>query len=446
MDRDHVVQFRERFPNLKKVAIVVDSLFMPGGAEKSMMTYLKLFPNAEVFTTAYFPEYFWPIDAKIHTYFHPSFISRFFFKFRPFRLVMQSYYNLLSPIAFESFDFKGFDLIISLSARCAKGVITPYDSTHIHYVLTPPRAEWDNDTKSRAFRSKGINKLFSKYISNYFRIWDLVASKRADYTVSQSIFIAEKVRKTYRVDSEVLYPGIDLYYFQDAKITKSLINEIIKKGLNDIFDLSENESDYADLTVYENLKTLNGKETLVNELSNKDKIRSSFSGGINLSKQYFLSVSRLYDYKRVDWAIKSCIETGKELIVAGVGPDIVALKKIAKGHRNIRFVGRVSDDLVRFLYKYAKGLLFCGIEDFGMVPVEAMAQGCPVIALNIGGGAEIVTEQTGVLFNNFEELLSRLREFDRTRYNRDTIIERAKRFSEVEFSKQFGNYLDKVLQ
>ena len=156
-------------------------------------------------------------------------------------------------------------------------------------------------------------------------------------------------------------------------------------------------------------------------------------------------VSRLYDYKRVDWAIRAVQKSGDNLVIVGEGPDIKFLKKIAKGDPKIQFLGFITDDEVKALYAAAKVLLFCGIEDFGLVPIEAMATGTLVFAYKYGGVLETVSEgKSGEFFENEEKLVELLKKLDKRMYNKRDIVNQARKFSEERFLNNFTEYLKQI--
>lgn len=179
------------------------------------------------------------------------------------------------------------------------------------------------------------------------RIWDYTTSKRVDYWTANSKYIARKIKKRYGVDSTVIYPGIADNCFK-----------VVSKD-------------------------------------DESSVREKYG----LEQDFVLVVSRLYDYKRIDIAIRACIKANRSLVIVGDGPDMKYLKKVANGSHLIRFLGYIeNDNVVRVLFKLADALLFCGIEDFGLVPVEAMAQGTPVIAYEEGGVLETVEKDVCGVF------------------------------------------------
>ena len=368
---------------MNKIAIIADQMTAFGGADRQMISMLKIFPKADIYTVLYDKEKYKDISNTVYS----SFLQKF-----PFKYKLSKHLKIFNPIAYESFDLRGYDTVISISAGPAKGIIPQIYQTHIAMVMTPPRSLWDHELNVRATRLKRLYRFVSSILNNYLRIWDITISKRVDYWVANSNFIATKVKKRYGVDCDVIYPGIEKKCFK--KYSKE--------------DLEEAKQRF------------------------------------NLPDDFILVVSRLYDYKKVDWAIESAKETGENLIIVGSGPDRKFLEKKAKGYDHIRFLGFVKeDDDVRKIYRLAKVLLFCGIEDFGLVPVEAMAQGTPILAYNYGGVKETVLENVcGQFFNSQDELTKLLKNFDKTRYNSKDIINRARDFSEEIFLQTLEKYIN----
>ncbi|HAM96803.1 TPA: hypothetical protein DCP76_03340 [Patescibacteria group bacterium] len=227
------------------------------------------------------------------------------------------------------------------------------------------------------------------------RIWDTNIAKRVDYWTANSKYIQKKIKRTYGVDSTVIYPGIEERYFETRK--QSQINEVKEK--------------------------------------------------YSLPDDFILIVSRLYDYKKIDWAIRACIRASKKLVIVGEGPDRKYLEKVADKNPNIIFQGYVSDDEAISLFRLASLLLFCGLEDFGIVPVEAMAAGTPVFALKEGGLLETVKEHiSGEFFKTEQELCNLLKDFDKRRYNREAIIKQARNFTEAKFLNNLEKYITQIYE
>ncbi len=223
------------------------------------------------------------------------------------------------PMAFEAFDLNEYDVVLSSSSSCAKGVITKPGSIHLCYCHTPMRYAWEK----RYEYTQGMNKIKKKLISillHYMRIWDLASASRVDYFIANSTEVKNRIWKHYKRDAVVINPPVRC----------------------NMFNISETDGDY-----------------------------------------YFI-VSRLVKYKRFDLAVKACKELGKKLIIIGDGPERQKLEGIAGNDKNIIFLGRQPDSVVKKYMSECKALLYPGEEDFGIVPVEAQACGRPVIAYGKG--------------------------------------------------------------
>lgn len=376
-----------------KVAIVADQMTSFGGADREMYSMLKVFPNADIYTVLFYKEKYPTLKNKVYTSFVQKWVNILGKGFH-------RHLKILNPFAYENFNFDGYDLVISISAGPAKSVITRVDQPHLAMVMTPPRSLWDNELNIRGSKLKFLYKPLSKILNTYQRVWDISISKRVDYWSANSKYVSRKIKKTYDVDAKVLYPGVEEKYFET--LTKT------EKGKN----------------IFNHLKQT-----------------------YNLPDKFILVVSRLYDYKRIDWAIRACIESGENLVIVGEGPDKKYLQKVAKGFPNIQFLGFIQDQEVKVLYETAKMLLFCGVEDFGLVPVEAMASGTPVLAYKEGGVLETVREGiTGEFFSSESELTTLLKEYSETRYNRKEIVKHALEFSEEKFISNFEQYLQEIYE
>lgn len=363
-----------------KVAIVADQMTSYGGADAELLSILKILPHADIFTILFDKKKYPQIENNVYTSFVQK-ISRFLPK------GFSRHLKIFTPLAYENFNLDGYDLVISISAGPAKGIITGIYQPHVAMVMTPPRSLWDNELNVRGSKLKWLYKPLSRVLNTHMRIWDWSISRRVDYWSANSRYVAQKIQKTYRKKATVIYPGI------------------IKK-------------DYK-----------------------KVDVRKLY----NLPKKFALVVSRLYDYKRIDWAINACKQTDTNLVIIGEGPDLGYLKKIAKRDKRITFLGFVPDSQRDSFFKEAEVLLFCGIEDFGLVPVEAMSQGTPVLAYKEGGVLETVEEGvTGEFFKDEEELSNLLKDFDKRRYNEQKIISQAEKFTEAKFLNNLEKFLINV--
>lgn len=261
-----------------------------------------------------------------------SFIDRL-----PLKDTKYRWYLPLFPTAIELFDFHDYDLIISSSHCVARGIVPPPHVPHVCYFHSPMRYVWD--LYQQYFPPKGLaNRLVIPFFANYLRMWDASARDRVDRYVCNSGFVGERIRRYYGKESVVVPPPC-----------------IESEGAIDISSAQSRED-------------------------------------------FYLIVSACVPYKRLDLAIEACLSRGSALKVVGKGPELKALKQRAAEHANsdsIEFLGHVSREEIKALYSQATALLFPGEEDFGIVPIEAQARGCPVIAYGSGGALETVLGNPG---------------------------------------------------
>ena len=249
--------------------------------------------------------------------------------------------KLLLPFvksAVTRWDFEPYDLVISSSSAWVKNIIVPSKTRHICYCHTPARMLWDSwPGYIKDMHIGPILRFYLIRLASRLRLWDYYQSQGNIEFIANSHYIAGRISKFYHKSSKVIYPPVDTIHTAEA-------------------------------------------------LGNK--------------KDYYLIVSVLSKYKNIDLAIKAFKINKKNLIIAGDGPEIESLKSIAKGHSNIKFVGRVDEPTKAGLLQNAKGFIFCSIEDFGIAMVESIASGTPVIALKAGGALEIIKEgNTGMFFD-----------------------------------------------
>jgi glycosyltransferase involved in cell wall biosynthesis len=313
-----------------KLAIVHDYLAQAGGAERVVEAMHDLWPDAPIYTSVYDPAATFPSFQQMDI--RTSFLQRFRFarqaKTHKFMLP-------LFPLAFEHFDMRGYDVVLSHTTSFAKGVITDPETCHICYCHTPSRFAW----RYHEYISQGNYGIRVRralpFLVHFLRAWDQNAANRVDYFLSNSYNIARRVKKFYGRDSEILYPPVETRRFFVEQ---------------------------------------------------------------NPTADYYLVVSRLLVYKRVDLAIQACSKLDIPLKVVGSGPELERLKSIAGP--TVQFMGRVPDGQVETLFANCKAFFFPGEEDFGIAPLEAMASGRPVIAYGAGGALETVIDgKTGVFFN-----------------------------------------------
>lgn len=364
-----------------KLAIVHEWLAGMGGSEKVVLAFKEIFPDAPIYTTVYNPD-------KVDPAFHSMDIRTSFIQRLPFgRTKYQSYLPLM-PTAVEQFDLSEYDVVLSSSHAVAKGVVTGAKTLHITYCHTPMRYAWDfyheylNDSSVGGLKRKLI-----PWLMNYIRIWDRLSADRVDYFIANSRYVAQRIKKHYRREAEVIYPPVDTRYFSEAD--------------------KENGGPERD------------------------------------NEGYFFIVSRLIPYKRIDLAVEAFNRLGLPLKIAGDGPEKERLQAMANG--NIQFLGRISDREMRHHYASCLAFLFPGEEDFGITPVEAQAAGRPVIAYGAGGCLETVMPGvTGEFFasQTADALAEVIRRFDPAKYRPEQIRAHAGQFDREIFKRRIKDFVE----
>lgn len=354
-----------------KVAFVYDRINKWGGAERVLLALHELFPDAPLYTSVYNPETApW---AKVFPKIIPSFLQDL-----PFAQTRHDLYAPLMPLAFESFDFSQYDLVISVTSEAAKGIITKPGMLHICYCLTPTRYLWSG--YDSYFNTPFKRALASPMVS-YLRAWDKVAAQRPDVMVGISKAVAGRIKAYYGRKVSVIYPPVTTRVF-----TTPLHRSVVPGG-----------------------------------------------------KKPYLVVARLVPYKRVDLVIEVFNRLNKPLVVVGSGSEERRLQMMANS--NIKFVGQVSDaELVKY-YQGCKALIFPQEEDFGITAVEAQTFGKPIIAYRAGGALETVVDgATGIFFDRQtpESLASAIKKFGNLSFDKNFIKENARKFRKEKFFEEFA--------
>lgn len=371
-----------------KTAIVHDWLVNYGGAESVVEEILKIYPGADIFTLVYDRQ-------KMRKYFKNTKIYTSKMQKIPLATKLYTKFLKFMPNAFESFDFSAYDLVISSSSSCAKGVITPPHVPHIAYIHTPMRYAWDLFFDYRR-RSGRLTRFFMDRWMGDIRLWDYVSAQRVDTLIANSSYIARRIKKFWNRDASVIYPPVNVQkYFADG-----------------------------------------ASEKIARE-------------------NFYVAFSRLVPYKRIDLAISACANLKRKLVVIGTGSEEKKLRAIAAsyGDADITFAGRASDAEVKAYLQKCRALIFCAEEDFGIIPVEAQACGAPVIAFGRGGACETVIDgKTGVFFaeQNDDSLCEAIGRFETLQtqgaFDAHEIAAHAKSFSEEKFAREFTAAVEETRQ
>ncbi len=192
-----------------KVALVHDDLIQWGGAERVLLAMQEIWPDAPIFTSA--------VNQKIvNKHLPQAKIFSSFVQKLPFAQTFERQYFFLQPLAFESFDFSGYDVVISSTSRFAKGVITKPQTMHITYCHTPSRFLWSFETTSPSDYLRRLEGPLSPSLK-LLKKWDLISAARPDLWISNSDWVGKRIAKIYQKEAKTIYPFVDLTRFKDVQ-------------------------------------------------------------------------------------------------------------------------------------------------------------------------------------------------------------------------------------
>jgi glycosyltransferase involved in cell wall biosynthesis len=350
-----------------RIAIAHEFLTRMGGAERVVKVISEMYPQARIFTLLYEEE-------KVGAEFSPLKIETS--SLQNFPKFIRKHPKLLLPFirsAVEAWDFSDYDIVITSSSAWMQGIIVPLKTRQICYCHSPARFLWDYSHEYlRENKIGGIKKWILGSLLRELRVWSQLSAKRVNRFIANSKTVAERIRKYYRSESEIIYPPVEV-----------------------------------------------------------EKIRMS-----NHHENYFLVVSQLTQYKRIDLAISVFNKLRRRLVIVGDGPQRDYLQRISG--KTIEFHGWRSNEEVAELLRNCRGFIFPGEDDFGIAPVEAMAAGKPVLAFGRGGAVEtVIPRQTGILFSaqtpeSLEDGLARLLANEK-KFQPAQIRAQAKKFSRENF-------------
>ncbi|HEY7861122.1 MAG TPA: glycosyltransferase [Gemmatimonadaceae bacterium] len=292
-------------------------------------------------------------------------------------------YLLFYPGAIERFDLREYDLVISSSSAFGKAAITRKDAVHICYCHTPMRFVWDYERYMEREQYGSPVRAVLVPVLRRFRKWDVKTAVRPDTYVANSTVVADRIKRFYGRESIIVPPPVAVQRFTPS----------------------------------------------------------------NKVEDFYLIVSRLNPYKRVDLVVKAFNDLGRQLLIIGDGPDRAVLERMAKP--NIKFLGRLPDPEVAEYYARCCALIFPGDEDFGIVPLEANAAGRPVIAFKAGGALDtVVNGQTGIFFEELtpESLSEAVLRAETTTWDSAAIRRHAEEYAEPRFRERFMRVVEETVE
>lgn len=365
-----------------KIVFVHDWLVTYAGAERVLEQMINCFKDADVYAIVE--------DLKDNKAFiQDKEVKTSFIQNLPFGKKKYRTYLPIMPLAVEQFDLSEYDIVISSSHAVAKGVITSPNQLHICMCYSPIRYAWDLQFQylKESKLERGIKAFFAKIILHFIRIWDHRTSNGVDEFISISKYIRRRILKTYRRDSTVIYPPVDI---------------------------------------------------------------NAFSLNVDSREDYYVTCSRFVPYKKIDLIVEtfSKLHPEKKLVVIGEGPDAKKIKKLASS--NIELLGYCSFDEVFKYLSSAKAFIFAAEEDFGIAPIEAQSCGTPVIAFGRGGALETIRgldkkNPTGVFFyeQNIASISNAINSFEENKdiIRSETCHENAKNFSIERFNGEFKSFV-----
>mgnify|MGYP005836237117 CR=1 FL=1 len=285
------------------------------------------------------------------------------------------------PFAWDGYRPREYDVILSNKSGFCHGLHQPETTLHICYCLAPTRYVWQLDAYIAREGLGGMARAGLRPLIQALKRWDYDAAQRVNHLIAISSDIQGRIRQFYNRDSEIIYPPVDTSRFQPSTTTDD----------------------------------------------------------------YFLIVSRLIPYKRIDLAVQAATRLGVPLKIGGRGRDLERLKALAGP--TVEFLGFVPDDQLPDLMARCKAFLFPGLEDFGITPVQAQAAGRPVIAYRGGGALDtVIPGVTGELFDDLtvESLMEAMEAFDERRYPVSALRAHAERFDTTRFHQKIHAYVEQA--
>lgn len=368
-----------------RIAIVCDWLTNMGGAEAVVLALHEAFPDAPIYTSTFIQESM-PLFKNLDV--RTTYLQKLPKALRK----LHKFFPILRVHAFQKLDLSDYDIIISSSSAEAKQIKkTRPDQIHICYCHTPIRYYWSHYDEYR--RNPGYTpfvnffvRLLMPLLVPPLRRADFRAAQQVDYFIANSSFIQQRIKTYYHRDSIVIHPPVNIHRFQPAQL------------------------------------------------------RSNF----------YVALGRQVPYKRIDLAVKAATELNLPLKVFGKGPEHHYLQSIAGPTVEFYsdFQGNASNKEVEKALNQAKGFIFPAEEDFGIVQVEALAAGTPVISYGVGGTLDIIKPpKHGIYFQQqtVASVVSALKEFERTNFDIKKLTKQAQYFDKQLFIQKITNFIRDIM-
>lgn len=369
-----------------KIALVHDYIKEYGGAERVLEALHEIYPEAPVYTTVYLPEFLGPHQARFADWnIITSPLQRI-----PYIQKLISPIRVFTPWVFENWDFTLFDVVIvsATGAYFPNLIVRKPATLHICYCHTPPRYLYGYPT-ARNWQKSSFGRLAGSLINHSLRQIDFLAAQRPDFFLANSNEVRRRIEKFYRREATVIYPPVEILNIKDQRSKTHIKNQ---------------------------------------------------------KESYYLTGGRLARAKRIELVIEACNRLRVPLKVVGksfadYGDE---LKKLAGP--TIEFLGEVEDEELRELFRHTLAFIYPSeAEDFGIMPVEAMSFGVPVIASGDGGVRESVIDgETGVLFHEYtvESVVKAMKQLHSHAITAKDCIKQAERFRKERFQREIKNFVE----
>lgn len=430
-----------------KIALVCDWLTVVGGAEQVLRELHRIYPEAPIYTSQYRPKQInWFLDAEVKTGW--------------LNLLPASLRKFIAPLRqnyFKHLDLTAYNLVISVSGCDAKFVKTK-PGAHICYCHVPTQYYWG---KYREYlEDPGFGKLnflvrpvFRLMVKN-LRKKDLEAAERPDYYLTISDFAQQEIKQFYERESKIIYPPVAVENFQAVAPYRETIQSNCQ-----ILSQYNSKKKQTKIKIENNIK--HNKSQIISEKSTRElpeilqkapeilqKLPESF-----LTEGFYLNFSRQVNWKRLDLILAACKKLQLNLVLIGNGAAHESLVNQAAGSKRVVFFDVLPQSDLKEFVKYAKAFVFPSNEPFGIAPVEALAAGCPVIALKQGGAMDYIQNGKNGLFfeeQSVDSLVQTLKNFEEKSVNSflspQEISATATKFSTENFHQKIRQFVEKVLK